>query len=320
MNDPAYSLDDLSWFLRIAQVGSLSAAATQLGVPKSTLSRRLSRIEEAMGVVLVQRSSRAFRLTEVGSRLVEEAGPLVQQLELVTGDLVADNLPAKGLVRLSASGSFGKLVLVPIIASYLLEHPQVRIETELTDRKVHLINEGFDFVVRIGELPDSGLRARHLGKVRRVLCAAPGYASAHGLPAQPEELSAHSCLIQSRTSASIVLRSATRTVTALLPSRLTAGPSDNLLVPVLMGVGISALPEIQVARELRQGQLVRVLPDWEMQEQDVRVLYPAQRRLPPATRSLIEHFALQVPRAIDQLLQGGAGDTVPRTGRRQPVA
>src|SRR5262245_15036336 len=163
MNAAEYSLDDLLWFLRVAQAGSLSSAATQLAVPKSTLSRRLTRMEESMGVALVHRSSRAFRLTDVGSRLVEEAWPLVQQLESVTGDLLSEKLPAKGLVRFSASGSFGKLVLVPIVSRYLLEHPQVRIEMELTDRKVNIIKEGFDFAVRLGELPDSGLRARRVG-------------------------------------------------------------------------------------------------------------------------------------------------------------
>jgi DNA-binding transcriptional LysR family regulator len=302
VNDAQYSLDDLLWFLRVAQAGSLSSAATQLAVPKSTLSRRLTRMEESMGVALVHRNSRAFRLTDVGSRLVEEAWPLVQQIESVTGNLLSEKLPAKGLVRFSASGSFGKLALVPIVARYLLEHPHVRIETELTDRKVNIIKEGFDFAVRLGELPDSGLRARRLGSVRRVLCASPAYASAHGLPGKPEELASHSCLIQSKTSASIVLQGPSRTVTAFLPARLIAGPSDNLLVPVQMGVGISALPEIQVAGMLARGELVRVLPDWEMPAFDVRLLYPAERRLPPATRSLMEYFAQQVPVQIAELL------------------
>jgi DNA-binding transcriptional LysR family regulator len=302
MNAAEYSMDDLLWFLRVAQVGSLSGAATQLGVPKSTLSRRLERIETAVGVALVHRNSRSFRLTDVGARLVETATPLVQQLEQATSDLLLDQTPAKGLVRFTASGSFGKLVLVPIISSYLLENPEVRIDAELTDRKVNLIKDGFDFAVRIGELPDSGLRARRIARVSRMLCASPAYIRTHGSPETPEDLARHSCLIQSKTSANISLQGASRTVNVVLPARLIVGPSDNLLVPVQMGLGISALPEIQIAGQLRRGELVRVLPSWDMPEFDAQILYPAQKRLPPATRGLMEYFAARIPTSIAQLL------------------
>jgi len=303
VNDAEYSLDDLLWFLRVARAGSLSSAATQLGVPKSTLSRRLARMETSMGVALVHRNSRAFVLTDIGQRLVQQAAPLIQQLGQMTDGLRADAAAPKGLVRFSASGSFGRLVVIPLLSNYLLENPGVDVETELTDRKVNIVKEGFDFAIRIGELPDSGLRSRRLGTVRRVLCAAPAYGAKAGLPASPEDLAAHSCLIQSRTSQSLTLESQARKVTILLPARLIAGPSDNLLVPVLAGVGISALPEIQVAGLLRQGKLVRVLPEWDMPAFEVQVLYPAQKRLPAPTRSLIEYLVSEVPRVITQLLK-----------------
>ena len=305
MNDaptPEYSLDDLLWFLRVAQAGSLSSAAVRLGVPKSTLSRRLARMEEALGVALVHRNSRAFHLTEVGARLVHEAAPIVERLELVTGDLLSNQTPEQGVVRFTASGSFGKFVLVPLVSDYLAAHRQVRIESELTDRKVNLIKEGFDFAVRIGELPDSGLRARRVGSVRRILCASPGYAKAHGLPGKPEELALHSCLVQSKTSAHLGLEDGKRTVTVFLPARLLMSPSDNLLVPVLGDVGISALPEIQVAQHLRRGELVRVLPSWDLPAFDVQVLYPAQSSLAPATRALMDYFAERIPGQVAALL------------------
>lgn len=305
MNDAEYSLDDLLWFLRVARAGSLSSAATQLGVPKSTLSRRLARIEVSLGVSLVHRNSRAFVLTDVGKRLVQQAAPLIQQLSQLTDTLSAESAAPKGHVRFSASGSFGRLVLIPLLSNYLLENPEVSVETELTDRRVNIVKEGFDFAIRIGELPDSGLRSRRLGTVRRVLCAAPAYLARAGFPATPEDLAVHSCLIQSRTSQTVTLESQARKVTVFLPARLIAGPSDNLLVPVQAGIGISALPEIQVAALLRRGQLVRVLPDWEMASFEVQALFPAQKKLPAATRSLIEYFVAQVPREITQLLKQG---------------
>jgi DNA-binding transcriptional LysR family regulator len=303
MNAAEFSMDDLLWFLRVAQAGSLSSAAVQTGVPKSTLSRRLTRMESSLGTSLVQRNSRSFRLTDVGARLVEQATPLIQQLEQTTADLLSNDAPARGTVRFSASGSFGKLVLVPIVSNYLLENPGVRIEAELTDRRVNIIKEGFDFAVRIGDLPDSGLRVRRLGKVSRVLCASPAYLAAHGTPAKPEDLAQHSCLVQSKGSASIELQGASRSVSVVLPARLISGPSDILLVPVLMGLGISALPEIQVAGHLRRRELVRVLPDWDMPAFEVQILYGA-KRLPPATRALMEYFATRIPAAIAALLGG----------------
>jgi DNA-binding transcriptional LysR family regulator len=301
MNAAEYSMDDLLWFLRVARAGSLSSAATQLGVPKSTLSRRLTRMESAMGVALVHRNSRAFHLTDVGARLVAEATPLVDRLEQTTSDLLSDQLPARGLVRFSASGSFGRLVLIPLVSSYLLENPDVRVDTELTDRKVDVIKEGFDFAVRIGDLPDSGLRTRRLARVGRVLCAAPSYEAKHGLPATPEDLVRHACLVQSKTSATISLQRASRTVHVALSPRLIAGPSDSLLVPVQMGLGISALPAIQVAGLLRRHELVRVLPDWDMPEFEVQIVYGA-KRLPPATRALMEYFVTRIPATIAALV------------------
>src|SRR5262245_35538429 len=180
MNDEEYSLDDLTWFLRVARAGSLSAAAVQLGVPKSTLSRRLARMESALGVALVHRNSRAFSLTDLGQRLLREAAPLIERLDAMAEGLSMDQAEARGLVRFSASGSFGRLVLIPLLSRYLLDRPGVRVETELTDRKVNVIKEGFDFAIRIGELPDSGLRTRRPASVRRVLCASPTYLSRHG--------------------------------------------------------------------------------------------------------------------------------------------
>jgi DNA-binding transcriptional LysR family regulator len=302
LNAAEYSMDDLLWFLRVAQAGSLSGAATQLGVPKSTLSRRLSRMEAVMGVVLVHRNSRSFRLTDIGARLVEQATPMVQQLEQMTGDILSRKSNAAGSVRFSASGSFGRLVIVPLVTTYLLQHSDVRVDIELTDRKVNVIKEGFDFAVRIGELPDSGLRLRKLCKVGRVLCASPEYARRYGLPAKPEDLAAHACLVQSKNSARIELQASSRRVAVVLPARLIAGPSDNLLHPVMMGLGISPLPEIQVAAQLHRKELLRVLPDWDMPEFDVQLLYPAQRHAAPATRALMDHFAAGIPGAVTKLL------------------
>ena len=308
MNTSPYSVDDLVWFLRIAEAGSLSRASRLFDVPKSTLSQRLSRLEDAGGVALAQRSSRSFQLTQAGRHLVDEAGPLVRRLESVADELLRGDQATRGVVRMSASGSFGKYVLLPLITEFLLAHPQVSIETELTDRRLNLLEQGMDLAVRIGSLPDSGLKARSLGSVRRVLCAGAAYVQAHGLPAEPSQLASHSCLVQSRSAAAITLDGPAGRAELSLPARWVLGPSEHLLEPVRMGLGIAALPEIQVAALLAAGELRRVLPQWQLPLEPVHLVYTAQRHQTAALRTLIEHLVARVPGRISALLGGEAVD------------
>lgn len=308
MNTFPYSLDDLYWFVLIAEAGGISAAAREFDVAKSTLSRRLARLEAEVGIALMQRNSSASSLTDAGLHLLDELGPLFRQLEGVTGDLLAKEAMPRGLVRLSASGTFGKLALLPVISAFMQTYPEITIEMELTDRRVDVVAQGVDLAVRIGELSDSGLLARRLTSVRRVLCASAGYARQHGLPAAPEDLNAHACLLQSRASATIVLANGAWIRSLTLRGRLTLAPSDQLLLPVQMGLGISPLAEMQVAGLIASGELVRVLPEWTMPSLDVYLLSPGSRYRPPAVRLLMDYLIKNVPRHVEALTAPMRGD------------
>ncbi|MDQ0043125.1 LysR family transcriptional regulator [Variovorax boronicumulans] len=302
MNTPPDSLDDLAWFIRIAEAGSLSRASRQFDVPKSTLSQRLLRVEEARGEPLVQRNSRSFHLTEAGSRLIDEMAPLIRRLEVTSEALRKGDEPARGVVRMTASVSFSKYVVLPLITEFLLAHPEVTIEAEMTDKRINLLEHGLDFGLRIGDLPDSGMKTRTIGALRRVLCASASYAKKYGLPETPDRLTEHACLLQSRAASTVTLEGPGGLVQVAMSARLILEPSDQVLVPVQMGLGIAALPEIQVARLLASGALIQVLPQWRVPAHDVQLLYPMHRHQAPAVRRLMDFLISAVPLRIAELV------------------
>lgn len=302
MNNENHSIDDLQWFIKIAEAGSLSRAARQLDVPKSTLSRRLARMEAAAGTSLVKRNTRAFSLTDAGQRLLDATAPLIHKLNTVTQELFSPDPTPSGRVRLAASATFGKVVLLPLVTEYLHRYEHLELDVKLSNNHINIVEEGVDLAIRIGELADSSLKARAVGTVRPALFASPAYAKRHGLPQEPSELSQHACLLQSRDAAEIRLRSRSRTAKVALRSRLTIGPSDALLAPTLDGLGIAVLPEFQAATLVATGQLVRVLEDWQMPPLKVHLIYPLQRHQSPTVRALMAFLVERLPRQLSALL------------------
>ncbi|MCO5150901.1 MULTISPECIES: LysR family transcriptional regulator [unclassified Shinella] len=302
MNTLPYSLDDLYWFALIAGAGSLSRASREYDVAKSTLSRRLARLEEAMGITLIQRNAAVSGLTDAGRKLFEEAQPLIRHLETYSSELIGREGEPAGVVRLSASGAFGHLVVLPIVLDFMCRYPRVDVEMEMTDRRVDLVANAIDIAVRIGVLADSDLSARKVATARRVLCASAGYAKTCGLPTQPDDLENHDFLTQSRNAATLELRSGSRTRTITIRRRLLLAPSDELLVPVQAGLGIAHLAEIQCARHLASGELVRVLPDWDIPAFDIYLVSPNRRYRPRAVRLLMEELADRIPIVSGELV------------------
>ena len=301
MNSESFSIDDLQWFIKIAEAGSLSRASRQLDVPKSTLSRRLARMETAAGVSLVKRNTRAFALTDAGQRLLDGTSSLIHTLNTVTHDLLSEGQAPRGRVRLAASATFGKVVLLPLVTEYLLKHDQLELDVKLSNRHVNIVEEGIDLAVRIGELVDSSLKARAIGTVRPALFASPAYASRCGLPQHPGELSAHAGILQSREAAEITVHSRTRTAKGRLRSRLIIGPSDALIAPALDGLGIAVLPEFQAVPLVASGQLVRVLEGWQMSLLKVHLIYPMQRHPSSTVRALMAFLVEHIPKRLKTL-------------------
>lgn len=294
----ALPLEEMGTFVRAAEQGSLSAAARSLGVPKSTVSRRIARLEAALGVELVRRTSRTFRLTEAGEALLRRAGPAVRDLEEAArgaGDLSGE---PSGELRLTAPVDVGTSEpFVRFLVQFAARHPGIQVNLDTSDRFVDLDAEGFDVAVRMhsGPLDDrSGLKVRRLGQVEAGVYASPEYLAAHGTPAHPRELVAHRAVSVDRTPIRdawplLGPGDAAPTWYPVRPAFL--GHSLGFLPAALAsGAGVGFLFHLLAADLLAAGRVVRVLPEWRGPAATVSVLWPATRHVSPRVRALLDAF------------------------------
>ena len=295
MNSLPYSIDDLYWFVLIAEAGSLSAASKRYDIAKSTLSNRLSRLESILEIKLLNRNTNASSLTDAGKLFLKEISPIFQQIETITSDLSNLEIEPKGRIRIAA------LVILPRISEFLREYPQIEIDIDLNDKKVDLIAEGFDFAIRIGHLTDSNLYAQHVGMVRRILCTSSQYAEQYGIPNKPEQLQTHRLISHNRNLNKIKLFQAQQTKHIQIHSRLTVTPSEHALTAVESNLGIAAVAEIQVATLLKQKKLIHVLPEWHLSQEDVFIVTPSRQYRTLALRLCLDFLKKRIPEQIDYL-------------------
>ena len=284
-------LDDLALFARLVELGSLSAAARALRVPKSSLSRRLAALEQRLGVTLLQRRATGLEATRDGRQLYERAAPALRELSRAQEELRQAHHGRGGLVRISAPPEVGRGFLMPALGRVLRETPDLAVEVELGPRPVDLLAEGFDVVIRSGRVDDAALRIRLLFRIEGLLVASPRYLAERPAPGAPEDLAQHRCLrldIPSPTPGAWTLthpRAGTRAIS--LPAALSVNDFDALRLSALDGLGITRLPALLCATDLAEGRLVRVLPEWSG---GVRPYYLAHAggRLPRRLRALID--------------------------------
>lgn len=283
------TLDALSTFVAIAEAGSMAKAAKRCGIPTSTLSRQLAQLEARLGLRLIQRSTRAMRLTPDGEQLYAQAAPSVHQLDEALAQAAAPAREPEGLLRLTAPTSFGRLVLTPLIAEYMARYPKVEVEALLVDRRVNLIEEGYDLAFRMGDLPDSALVARTVAIAERLFCASPAYLQRTGTPQTPDDLPRHRLLGFAREPQQLTLSHEDGSRHALsLRWHLLCSPPDGLLPSLLSGQGIALIPGFLVYEALHQGQLVRVLPHWHLPRGEIHLVYPSARGVSRKVASFIE--------------------------------
>lgn len=255
----------------LAQQGSYTAAAQRLGVSKAAMSQRISELERAAGVPLVQRTTRSVRLTEAGQRLVEGLRDPFERIAQSFSSVrdLADE-PA-GLVRVTAPVAFARQQLVPRLAAFAREHPRVRLELDLSDRLSSLATEGFDLAIRHTAAPPDTHVAWPLCTTRSVLVASRDYLRRHGRPASPTDLAQHACLHYPRaqdTPAWHFLppegrrKAARQRITVPVSGPFCANNSEALRDAAIAGLGIALVPDFSAQAALRSGQLVAVLEDW----------------------------------------------------------
>jgi DNA-binding transcriptional LysR family regulator len=274
-------LDLLASFIDIAEAGSIARASAKTGAPSSTLSRNLARLERELGLRLVQRSTRAMTLTEDGRRLYQRTVSQVSLLREEMAQATSASLAPRGLLRLTAPGSFGRVVLAPLIAEFMLAYPEVEVEAMLVDHRINLIEEGVDLAFRMGELADSSLIARRIGSIERVLCASPAYLDARGRPEHPQDLRRHKFLALTRDLQTLgLISSSGEHQSVSLQASLVCAPPDAMLPSLLAGVGMAWLPGFHLYELLSQGLLERVLPDWRLPVAQINMVYPSARGVP----------------------------------------
>lgn len=299
----------LHWLSTLAQQGSFTAAAARLGVSKAAMSQRITELERATRVALVQRTTRSVRLTEAGQRLVDETRAAFEQIQS-SFERVRDRAEQpSGLIRLTAPVALARQQLVPLIAHFLREHPDVRIEMDLSDRISALASEGFDLAIRHTErAPDTHV-AWSLCRTQSVLVASRSYLRRKGLPRKPADLQAHNCLHYPRSQESPAWTferpnagKGSGRLTVPVSGSFAANNSEALREAALAGAGIALMPDFSAQLALQQGKLVRVLPTWKPVGAFAETIYairPYSPHVPRAVAALVEAMRRGLARGFE---------------------
>jgi len=282
----------LEAFARVAETGSFSAAARALNLSKSLISRQVSALEAELGARLMSRTTRSLTLTEAGRGYYEQVARILAQME--EADLSVSQLQAtpRGKLRVNAPMSFSLLRLAPVLPDFLALYPEI--DVAMNDRRVDLMEEGFDLAIRIGRLADSSLVARKLGPMQRMVCASPAYFAERGLPKVPADLRTHDCLCYSNADTVDEWRFSEpdgRPITVEVKGRVRANNGDLLRLAALRGLGLVDLPSFLLGADIEAGTLVPVLQDYIRQDGGVYAVYPHALYLPPKIRVFIDFLA-----------------------------
>lgn len=291
-------------FVAVAEAESFAAAARRLRLSPPAVTRAVVALEERIGVRLLTRSTRVVRVTEAGVRYLEDARRIMAELDEADAAAAGVNGSPRGHLAVTAPVLFGKLYVMPVITEYQTAFQQTSVSALFVDRLVNLVEEGIDVGIRIGELPDSSLRAIRVGQVRRVVVGAPTYLDQHGVPERPEDLTKHRLIAASGLSPTNdwTFQSTTGKRTVRVQPRIVVNTNDAPLEAAKAGYGLTRLLSYQVASELASGTLRAVLTDCEAPDLPVHVVHREGRHGAAKVRSFVD-LAVERLRA-DKALAG----------------
>lgn len=291
----------MATFVRIVESGSLTGAAERLDTSLTSVVRALSSLEKALGVRLLNRTTRRIALTDEGREYFERCRHLLAEVEEAEAALSARKVTPAGKLTVTAPVMFGRLHVGPVVAGFLNAYPEMRAELLFVDRIVDLLEEGMDVAVRIGFLPDSSLVAVPVGATRIVVCASPDYLARHDAPRRPADLAAHRCISVTSLASGTdwEFLSDGKAVQVSIAPVLTINQIDFALDACAAGLGCGRFLAYQVDSLLAAGKLVRVLPDHEPEPIPVSLAYPHSRLLSPRIRAFVDWAG---PRLRERLL------------------
>ncbi len=282
------SWDGLDEFVAVAECGQFTAAAERLGLSSSQVSRQIARLEESLQTRLFYRSTRRVALTEAGQTFLQHCQRLQDGREealRAIGDLSSE---PKGLLRMTCAVAYGERFIVPLVTEFMIRHPQLKVDIELSNRQLDIVQEGLDLAIRLGRLQDSRLVATRLAPRRMYVCAAPAYLQRYGRPHSVSELSQHNCLIGSSDSWSFQQEG--RELSQRVNGNWRCNSGQAVLDAALRGLGLCQLPDYYVQEHIKNGALVSLLEKHQAPNTAVWALYPQQRHLSPKVRQLVDHL------------------------------
>jgi DNA-binding transcriptional LysR family regulator len=287
-------LNQVAVFVRVVETGSFTAAAAALGLPKSSVSRGVSRLELELGVRLLQRTTRSVHLTDAGHAYYERVAQALSGLQDAQSAVSDMQATPSGLVRVTAAVDIGASVLSPLVARFVRKHPGIHVEMLLTGRLLNLVEEGVDLAVRAGKLDDSSLVARKVGTLETRLLAAPGYLRRKGTPKAVADLSRHECvLFRARRGRSSWELSGPKGVERVdVTGSVSADDLTFIRQMLLAGTGIGLVPWTSCAQDIERGRLVRVLAEYAAPGGALHVVYPSARYVPQRV-ALLRDFLVQ---------------------------
>ncbi|RYY70530.1 MAG: LysR family transcriptional regulator, partial [Comamonadaceae bacterium] len=277
MAGTASGSSDMQFFHLLVRSGSLSAAARELQVSTSAVSKRLAQLEARLGAPLLHRTTRRIAVTPEGETYLQHARRILAEIEAAEGELRGMRAEPRGLLRVNATLGFGRMHVAPLIAGFAKKHPQVEVQLQLSVNPPPLTEDAFDVCVRFGEPPDARVVARRLAPNRRLLCASPAYLARHGTPRTPGELAQHSIVgIRQGDEAYGVwkLRSGKRVETVKVRGALSTNDGEIAVTWALAGHGIVLRAEWDIGRYLASGRLRQVLETWQAPPADLYAVYP----------------------------------------------
>jgi DNA-binding transcriptional LysR family regulator len=283
------NLNDILIFTKVVERGSFTAAAAVLALPKSSVSRGVSRLETRLQTRLLQRSTRRLNLTEIGRRYYDYCRRILHELEEANGLVESYQSQPSGSIRITAPYILGQAFLGAIVAEFLATYPEVQCQVELSNRRIDLIEEGFDLAIRAGVLADSSLKMAHLGRIPAQLFASSTYLERYGIPQTPSELKGHILLDNAPVLAKLwtLERDSERVEIAVSP-RLVCNDVKILLEAAIAHQGIAVLPQFTAFPAIEKKLLDPVLPNWRVKLVDINALYPSYKDLSPAVRAFVD--------------------------------
>jgi DNA-binding transcriptional LysR family regulator len=311
--------NDLLLFARVVDEGSFSRAAGRLGVPKSTVSRRLAALEAQLGERLLLRTTRKLTVTDFGLAVLEHAHHVVEDVEAAASLAQNRQLKPSGRLRVTMPSDMANLVLAPLLAEFVLNYPAITLEVDLSARFVDLIGENFDVAIRMGELrDDASLAARRIAAFAGSLYAAPAYLARRGTPSEPEALMEHDALrLLSRAGEAIpwILTRGDERWEGIPPGRATVNSPELLMRMALAGAGIALVNDPFASLYLERGELVQVLPDWRAPPVSAWAVFPGRRLMPARTRVFLDALSAKFTAEECQAVEAKIHATKAKLGR-----